>query len=318
MPITLETHTRLAKAQIRKLVQRILPMGADTACLKVEILTGMHAGTSGEIEGAAFSIGSVTSNDLMLLDDEALGDQANFSIEGSIFGPLISVTTTRKDLKINGTSLRPGQSSAPEPLPCEMDFNGIRLRFSSAAGSARPLAHQAEKAAMPLLVTIALIAFATQIYLSNRPETPLVLHATPAPDPVKKLAAAASAEDDVKGMITEAGLSEHLTVEKSGPAAISISGTLPAGMTTKWHDIRGEIDKQAGAAVIVNRVSEAPPLTDMPPIAAVRLGEDAAVILADGKTLSAGDKINGDWTIRSVREDSIEIERDGEAVVVTY
>jgi hypothetical protein len=318
MPIALETHLRLAKGQFRRMIQRVVPEDAEGTPLNVEILSGIHTGISGEIAEKSFSIGPANTNDLMLLDDEVLGDDVRFAVESSVFGPLLIVTTDRADIKINGTRVKPGAPCPPEPLPCKVDFNGVRLKLSAVGGHERPFMHKVEQTAMPLLVTVALVAFGTQVYLSSAPAAPFVLQPTIAADPAKKVAATASAEATIKGMIATAKLSDLLTVEKSGAGTISISGTLPPALMPKWQQIRSDIDDVAASAVIVSDVSETPPLTEMPPIAAVELGDDPAIILGDGKKLLVGEQIAGSWIIQSITENSIKIERDGETMDVTF
>jgi hypothetical protein len=318
MPIALETHTRLAKGQFRRMIQRVVPEDAEETPLTVEILSGIHTGISGEITEKSFSIGPANTNDLMLLDDEVLGDDVRFAVESSVFGPLLIVTTDRTDIRINGTRVKPGAPCPPEPLPCKVDFNGIRLKLSAVGAHERPFMHKVEQTAMPLLVTVALVAFGTQVYLSSAPAAPFVLQPTIAADPAKKVAATTSAEATIKGMIATAKLSDLLTVEKSGAGTISISGTLPPALMPKWQQIRSDIDDVAASAVIVSDVSETPPLTEMPPIAAVELGDDPAIILGDGKKLLVGEQIAGSWIIQSITENSIKIERDGETMDVTF
>jgi hypothetical protein len=318
MPTSLETHTRLAKAQFRKAVQRIIPVNGSDPGLTVEILTGVHAGSSTGVSGPTFSIGPETGNDIMLLDDEVLDGAANFRTEGSVFGTLLTVRTHRDDLKINGAAVRSGVASAPEPLPCEIDFNGIRLRFRPVAGTERPLMQKAAQAVLPMLMTVAFVAFGMQIYLASVPTSPLLLQATPAADPAVQKARVASAEAVVRTMITEAGFSDRLTVAKLGGGTLSINGTLPPDMMPDWHEVRSAIDKAAGDAVIISDVAETPSLTDMPPIAAVRLGADPVVILANGDEIGPGEKISGDWVIRTISEDSLEVEQNGDSLVVTF
>ncbi len=317
MPTVLETHTSLVKAQFGKAKQRMTPQKAAIAGLTVEVLSGTHAGSSGTT-GPSFSIGPDASNDVMLLDDEALGGEARFATLGSVFGPLLTVTTDRNDLRISGAKVRPGITSGPEKLPCEVDFNGIRMRLSAIAGTGPSLKHRAGQAVLPILMTITLVAFGTQAYLASQPQPRLVLQTTQAPDPAAKKVKAESAEGVIRTMITEAGLTDRLKVEKLATGTLSIEGTLPPDMMSDWHQVRSEIDKVAGSAIVISDVSETHVLTDMPPISAVRLGADPIVILANGEEFGRGEKISGDWVIRSITEEALELERNGDSVVLTF
>ncbi|WP_299507339.1 hypothetical protein [uncultured Roseobacter sp.] len=318
MQAAIETHTRLAKAQYRKLIKLFKPQVATTPALAVGVLSGSQAGTSTEIDVSNFTVGPDPTNDIMILDDEALGGEARFSIETSFFGPLLTIETARRDLRIDGAAIEPDLPSAPERLPCKVDFNGVLLRFQSTDYLVPVRPHRRYQAIVRLSFLVAFSAFAAHLYIANSPEPPFVLHSEPSFNALEPRTAVVASEHVVNELIVEAGLSPQLQVEQAGAGTLSISGLLPSDKMKDWYRIRGEIDGAASGTVIISDVSEMPTLSQLPAIAVIRLSPTPTIILANGTKLGLGDPIDGDWIIRSIGVETLEVERGDETVTVSF
>ncbi|WP_299554585.1 hypothetical protein [uncultured Tateyamaria sp.] len=317
MPITLKTHTRLAKSQLHKQLQWIIPTTAISPALTVEVLSGSQAGTSTEINTSDFTVGPDPTNDVMLLDDEALGKEAHLACEPSMFGPLLTVKTLRDDLQIDGAVIQSGIKSAPERLPCAIDFNGILLRFQSTGSLERSHPQRKGQTIMRLLLLVAFSAFAAHLYITNLPGSSFILHSEPSIGASEPHGTVAS-ERVVNALILKAGLSSQLQVDQLAAGTLSISGSLPPDKMEDWYEIRREIDEAASDAVIISDISEMQSLPQLPLIAAIELGPTPMLVLADGNKIGLGDPIDDNWIIRKIGSETLEIERDDETIVVSF
>lgn len=318
MPTVVETHSQLARAKVGAFAHRLLPTSAGPEPVTLEVKSGVHMGSVLDLETGSFSIGPTSETDVMLLDDEALGGDALFETTPSLFGPLVTVTTEREDLRLNGLQAPANAASQPHQLPCTVDFNGISFVLCSAR-QARPTFGQcAERAVFPLLLTLATATFGAQIYLANQPQPALAFDPRPVQPAVAVTERSDSSETRVRDLITQAGLQDRLDVTRTGTDMLRISGDLPPDMLPMWRDIRGQVDTAAGGVAISSDVKAAPGISQMPQIAAVELGGHPKVHLADGTVLQSGDQISGDWVIRGIEVNAIQVERGSDTLTVSF
>jgi hypothetical protein len=320
MPVAWETYSTFAKSQMRRIGDRVIPRGRQDLALRVDVLSGLHAGSSMDLSGGSFAVGPDPAHDVMLIDDAMIGAETWFSCEMSVFGPLVSITTGRGDVIVNGVSLQAHVRSAPQRLPCNITINGIGLRLNDTTAGLMSARQRFEKTVPILLVVLAVGAFATQMLRDTPSHTLIGMpdKTTDASMAAPDQASSVLAENNIKAMIVTAGLEDYLHVTATAPHSISITGDLPARLMPEWHRIRLEIDEITTAEVVVSHIAALPQLADLPPIAAVRLGSPQSVIFANGDTAAIGDQLTGNWTIKTIEAESIALQRDDEKIVVSF
>jgi hypothetical protein len=317
MAVAWETYTVFARSQLRRMADRIMARGRKPVALRIDVLTGLHAGTSTTLPATAFAIGPDPTHDVMLIDDALMGAAASFTCQMSLFGPLVSVITDRSDVVLNGTAAHASTLSAPERLPCDITMNGIHLRLHDATARHHALRQRAAKLGPALLVSLGGAAFAAQLALNMPSHAPVSLATAP---PVANQANAPMTpiKDVVTAMIAKAGLADHLQVTSTATDAVNITGNLPAALMPDWHRVRQDIDQITSGHVVVARVTQAPQLAELPPIAAVRLGSVPSIVFANGDTATMGDTVAVNWMIDAITADQITLQRNGETVVVSF
>ncbi len=318
MAHSIETYTTLAKSEFRQLLTKVMPASSAAVTLDVEVLSGLHLGSTGSIDEAQFTIGSETSNDVMLLDDEVLGPNIRFTSQRSVFGPLLTIVTDRSDVSANNQVLSPGVETAPLRLPCEIAVGGVRIRFSNADKRAPLNLYHFEAIAVPLLFAVGLGAFGLQAVLDFTPDPPLALTAPQAEEPGAAAAPRQSAAEISIAQIDQAGLSQFLTVTSSDQGIVNITGSLPAALIPDWRETRRAIDQLTTGDVVVSNVTEAPQLRDFPPVAAIELGDNPMILFANGKRARIGDPVRDEWIIDAIERQSVTLKRNTETVVVRF
>ncbi|MEJ6402703.1 SctD/MshK family protein [Yoonia sp. 2307UL14-13] len=339
MTLDVETYRSFFETRFRGLKAALLLDNNADLVVNVEVLNGLHKGSKADLKASNLVIGSDTDHDIMLVDDEVLGSAIHVRCCRSLFGTLLTVTTDRDDISLNGKSVRPNDQTVTERLPCELTINGISMRFCALNGGQIAKSVAPDQVALVALVAVAVAAFSGQAYLdSQSPSQGIVLNQSPSeqqsagttPDITLATASDVSSvaepveetERDPAAIIREtvkdAGMANFVEVAPTPSGIILISGQVPPERMSEWRQVRQEIDTKTAENIVIADVTETKSLTDLPPIAAVNLGSDPKVIFANGIVSRVGDRVVDDWAIASISQDSLQLRRHDEAIDVSF
>lgn len=317
MATMIETHKNLALGQIHKAFRRFGPMSKGVPQVRIHVICGLHSDSFVDFETSEFTIGSEPSHDVMLLDDSFAGSVIQIRLETSILGPVAVAKALSGQITLGGTAINTADWSPPERLPCDIKCAGVVLRLEQKGSPFPPLMDRLKSAALPLLLSTALIAFSVQFWLLVRPQAKLELHKTEM-QTMQSPEQIASTSAEMHDTLLEAGLNDQLAISEDSTGAFIISGSLPPTMMDNWYMVRSEIDKVSANATVIAKVEETVQLTDMPAIAAVQSGAEPTIVFADGRTASPGDILKDGWIIEAINTNEIILVRADETTIITY
>jgi len=312
----LRTNADIAQTKLRGVFKTVFEKDRTPPGLEIHFQSGLQAGTTVAVTKSVCTLGPDQNSDIMLLDDEALGESITLASVRSVFGNAIMITTPRSDVCASNVTLMPGVRSKPLLLPCTIDYNGILASVDAVKETESP---QLKSAVFPGLLAISILAFTAQGLLGSGAVPNMNLQSgTVVQDTQTAIGGIENAETAVSDLLIQAGLEQQLTIHRSGTGMLQISGEIAPALATQWDGIRSEIDRSVGDVMVVYHVSKQEALQDLPPISAVVLGDDAHVVLADRAKLKTGDRIIKDWRIAEITWSGLSLERNGETVLVNF
>ena len=284
--------------------------------LRVDVLKGLHAGSSTRVSGPSVTIGDDSDHDIMLLDDAFDGMQLHAAVERSVLGSFVTLTAARPGALIDGVPL----SGEPEKLPCEVRVGEVVLKLAD------PMAPTQTRRPMgPMVLAItgavaigvgALAAALTSPQSSAR--GPMIVTAATAAQMAQAETPRASGLTWLTEQIDGSPLAGALQVAADGPNAISVTGLLPGSKMGFWQRIHEDFDRSNFAEVLLSDIRRISELPTLPPIATVRLGDAPALILAAGGTLTAGAALDGGWSLESITREGLVVKRRDEEVSIAF
>ncbi len=337
--IDIETYRSFAQTRLRDLMAMVLPERSDEVAVRIEALNGLHANSSVELEASRLVVGPNSDDDIELVDDEAMGGCVEICFRKSLFGTLVLISLDRDDVRLNGLPIMAGTNTAAQRMPCEVSINGIVLRLSLIETIPEKSRIMLEQGAVAGLAFLALLAFTGQHYMSarNKPMQ-LVLEdvtvagprSAPLPEPaphkvgltperpdllLQAIPMRQSLRDTASTLIEDAGLGEYLRIEEESARTIRITGQLPGSRMSDWRTVRARLDAASSDdAVVIANVSMAAKLTNLPPIAALRLGDAPQVIFSNGTVSGPGNPVSEGWVVDSISETRLRLRRAGEVI----
>lgn len=312
-----ETHKNLALGQMHKAFRRFGPESKGDPQIRVHVLSGLHCDSFVDFKTSEFTIGPEPKHDVMLLDDSFATSVIQIKLETSVLGPVAVVKAASGQMTLSGTVIDTADWSPPERLPCDILCGDIALRLEQGGSPFPPLIDHLEKVAVPLLLSVAFIAFAFQFWLLLQPQAKLKLYTTEmqtlqSPEQVAAISA------DMRDTLLDAGMNDQLAIDEDSTGAFIISGSLPPTMMDNWDMVRTEIDKVSPNATVIAKVEQTVQLTDMPAIAAVQSGAEPSIVFVDGKTAVPGDFVKDDWIIEAINANEIILVRGNETTIITF
>lgn len=319
MPAGFETYSKFAGGAVQRGLARCLPHSQTIRPYRVQVLNGLHAGSTTTFSESSVDIGPDQEFDVMLVDDDLLDSEAVLKVEMSLVGPLVTLMSTHEDAGINGTPVQPFVETAPARMPCTLRFGAVEIRVSDADDDGLPLKRYALEFAPPLLMSVGLFALAFAYVMDVQTRSPIELVSDAS---VQQVVAAPAPPEGAQRVamdaVAEAGLQDFLAVALDASDTVSITGNLPERLMPAWQKTRQQMDAQTDGAVFLADVKAIPGLRGLPPVSAVRLGERPRIYFADGTSAAVGDLAIKDWRIDRIEATALTIRRNTEVAVVNF
>lgn len=306
------TYTNLMQARMWRAAQRVSFGEEEGQDIRLTVLSGLHKGSETYLTGGIGTIGAEPSDDVMLVDDDAVGPQVHLTATSSLLGTILRVSSKRQDLKVEGSPLRDGETWTR--LPCTLSFGEIEIELCDPPDA--PPGLDLLRGGSVWVLAIAIMAAA---YMLAPTRPPLWQVAAPA-EPV--VMAASEVLPDPVTLVSEklaaANLADHLTVSHAGNGAVMVSGSLPKTLMRDWRVLRMQHDSEASGVGIMSKVRPMRDLVELPAIAAVRFGADPSLLMGNGETLHPGGKLPDGWVISKIEQDGVMLSRRGERLKVNF
>jgi pSer/pThr/pTyr-binding forkhead associated (FHA) protein len=294
---------------------------------KLEIASGLHKGTSVDLTGTSYSIGSSPDCDIVLRDEGVAAEHAQIRIDGGS----VSVETQSHPVGIGNGKVLNHQEGCRLRLPATLTFGSTEVIISQEGAVEPSVGQMASRLAVPVAAAI-LIPVILIVAIASSPD----MSATKAPARTAATNSAADTErptamgdastqkpageaaDELQKRITAAGL-EGVTLAANGDDIVA-SGAIPAADHAKWVDAMKWFDRTyAGKASLVSMVS-ADRKAGRPPVAiqAVWYGDNPYMIASDGKRYYQGASLNGGWMVRAIQKDKVVLAKGADEFQLTY
>lgn len=314
----IELHQSLLGEKLRRVVQRIVPQ-PGTPSLSLKVASGLHQDANIDIAANAFSIGTASECDVVLLDDGIADVHANATVKSSLLGNVLQVKALHDGVRLNGKAIQKDQSSSFETVPLDFSINGINVLIT-ANGTSREqdildMNDRFIRVCLSALFFFAVL-FSIDVVASSA-ERPVqsamptqALQTDPEPKP--------SVKAELEAKIDGAGLSDLLTLQQTPDNTLNVSGSLPVEKMTEWKKIHSWFDGHSNEILLTSQVRIAPVLDDFPALASVRLGPEPSVRLLSGKVFQVGDRVHGPWIIEDIAQDNIRIRNGQDTLKVNF
>lgn len=287
--------------------RRLHPTASPVPELHVSVEAGVMGGLSAELDGGPFTIGGRDDCDVLLVDDGVGERVVRIESQRSVLGPLVRVSSADPGVAANHAPVT--VDGTWERLPCRITVGDIpvTLRPPNGRGTLAPIT-------IAGLVSAGLVALVAVV---APPTMPSYAIETPEPPPVAARRAA-NAPDILSQRLDEAGLADHLSVSPTEEGGLEVVGTLSSARMSAWRELRMAWDARADLPPLMGRVEELRGLDALPAIAAIRLGAEAHILLADGNTVRPGDVLVDHWEVEEIADTSVRLVRDGERIEMTF
>ena len=294
------------RARAIRAVNRLSPQAGPIKTVRVHLRSGMMAGLTSDLDGQGFSIGGDMQHDIILLDPELEQSDLRVTSRRSAIGPLVHLNSDQPGITVNGTPIDgPG---VWERLPCSVDMNGIVIDLD------RPdPGNNVATTGMIYFGMLAIAACALALFPEQIPT-----HDVTAATEISVPSEPRINDRDLNQMIETAGLAKYLTVQSAPGSTLRVSGRVPKAQMQAWRDLRMAWDTYADAPPLVSRVTQMKGLNALPPIAAVRLGDEPYILLASGQNVVPGDTLTDGWTVTEIRPSSFLLTRNGENIDIAF
>ena len=294
--------------------------------LNIDVLSGVHSGVSQRIESGEILIGSGADCDVILFADP-LAERHLSIAPKSVLGSTVVIKALDGRVTLdNGTTLEPGQW-AEGRMPLDLSVEGTHVTVSRTINP-----HEFARPALAVATALALIvlgpnlvntAFSSASWSSSdfrvvaRNANPGVERPN---DIITNASSISETEDAAIGLrtrIRDAGLGHMIDVVPGRDGTILVSGEIGPGNASEWRGILRWYDGVPGAPSLLNGVRRgvAP---EMPSIASAWLLGDKHITLSTGERLREGDRVKGGWTVKSIAEDGVILNRNGSDVTLTF
>jgi hypothetical protein len=287
-----------------RLAQRLSPRMQHLSTVRVAVLSGSLKGLSSDLGGIGFRLGGSENSNIILLDDGLEDIEVEVSSRQSAIGGLVNVRANGPGVRVGGTEIN--STGLWERLPCNVDIRGCRVSLSRPPQDTR-------RGGFLRIGAVLLAAVGVILFAPHAPKMS-VSQSEPAPIVAPETSGLDLLEEDIK----QAGLGNYLTVSPDVGGTFRVSGALPTGQMNVWRDLHMAWDAKQGVGVVIGQVTELTTLDSIPPIAAVRLGADPYILLADHRRLEPGDVLSDGWSISKIAEAGLVLVRNDEKVEVGF
>ena len=299
-----------------------LQRGQPPRAWSVRIDAGVHKGARTAVDKRHFSIGSATTDDIVIDDPDLSGDR--IWIGRGTRGAVRVGFEGRGVLIVNSRRVAAGRWRDVRGV-AQIDRGRTRLTIGRQAPSAQatPLKSQTVQ---QRLVTLAVLLGILTVGglrliggpgLAAAPQRATDTTADAARDPQETPRAR------LQRRLAAMGFGDGVAIAQTGSGLVA-TGRLTGMDAATWRDARHQLQAQAGGLPFVDRVDASPPgepaaATAIPPdaIAAVDIGH-RQVISRSGDVFGIGSALPDGWRLIDVGEDAFVVDRGGERVTHRY
>ncbi|MEM7709638.1 MAG: hypothetical protein AAF264_02570 [Pseudomonadota bacterium] len=229
----------------------------------------------------------------------------------SPIGPLAHIATQSPDITIDDDPI--GADGIWERLPCRVVAAGVPVTLAAPPrGTDRAAARILGVAAF----VVALGAVGLGLWRTFAPKPRLAAPMASIPTPTAPAPIGLTAFEDA---LREAGLGDDISGRSDGERTLVVAGSLAEERHGDWLALRRGWDARTNTVPISGRVDRMPALARLPPIAAVRLGDDPYVLLAsDRSRVRPGEMLADGWVLRAVHADGLVLARGPDEARVSF
>jgi len=320
----LDANQAHISSQGRRFLRRIIPVIAAPAT-QIAINSGLQSGLTHRFEATSLVIGSDDKSDLVLLDDDIALGHVTVHIQRSLFGEVASVTTSETNVVFAGEAVKPGVQTPFETLPTRLSIAGTHLDlapFDPNEGAHRPWwknrwVRVGLLIGLPLLFVLP-VNYPQGLLPGGTPSSRFVVEFEPEVklQPVAAVDAPVSASD-LRYRISTSGFADMVRV-RAVAGGLLAEGTVPQSRMSEWHKILQWYDSASADELLVSKVKPSSELSELPPIASIRLSEPRGVILADKRRVGLGEELKDGWVLQSLTNTGMVLTRDGESFGVAF
>ena len=292
--------------------------------LNVDILSGVHSGVSQRIESGEVLIGSGSDCDIILFADP-LADRHVAITPKSTFGSTVVVKALGGRVTLDsGTTLEPGQW-AESRMPLDLSVEGTHVTVSRTINP-----HEFARPALAVATALALIvlgpnlvntAFSSASWSASDFRVVARNGAAPAANDVVTNATSFSVTEDaaigLRTRLRDVGLGHMIEVVPGRDGTIRVVGEIGRENASDWRGVLRWYDGVPGAPGLVNDVRRGTS-PELPSIASVWLMGEREITLSSGERLREGDRARGGWTVKTIGDEGVVLNRNGSDVTLTF
>ena len=312
---------------------------------QLEVTGGLHNGVSLALDEGSYSIGSTAGADIVLRDAGVASEHALLRIEGGS----VRIEAMGGDLGVGDDLVTQGHGCKLR-MPVELALGEARLRLSHPsaveaglfAGKFQPVTNFLAR--RPMMAAGGVICAALAVSVATH-ESPAPFKAAEAGQEPRLAVTKAAYYSDVEQLGKFGGkpdpvAAQHSSVEEaatqlmaklksmniqslkvtSGDKRVAVAGSLTKREAAAWTAVQQWFDETyAGRVVLTANVAigeskSAPSLR----LQAVWFGERPYVITEEGAHFYEGALLDNGWILQRIAEDRLVLEREGEALALTY
>lgn len=277
-----------------------------------EVTSGAQTGSVAIIESDEFTVGNEVDDDLLILD---LPDpeKVRLTTSRSFAGRVVTISSDRDDVLINQRRSLSGEVT--ERLPVEVSCGGTSIVIS---GNVETLEHSGRSKRSNFLVLAASLLLgggALLLFSVAHREDARIVRADSGATVGKDRRS--GAEDAVRTLIADAGLTNSVKFMPSGEGTFLLTGLLNNGQHTQWRAIETEVDQYLAGYAVINTVEARPQLANIPDIAVVVTSPMQFLYLTTGVRIQIGEILVDDWVLTDVDDEKFAVTRDTETIWIS-
>ncbi len=297
----------------------------------VEVLDGVHSGSTYIQKNGTLSIGNSRENDVILFGAKIAPQHLELTLKSGVFSQL-QVTPIDAPVTLEDGSIVEVGQQANIATDEEISFGDTTIVVKRIADpksfikpGMRALAFICVIAMIPIIYSIAAgflgtvaeagsrVASSVQ-YGIEKTSSKIMGTVSTAPSPSHDKAFAWT----VRVKLEDLQLNHKLRVTPTSDGSIRVSGNVSDKELPRWTSFLQWYDTTSNFPPLIRDVSRAKMGTDLPQIKSVWLDDNPSVFFKDGIVGNVGSSIKGGWKIVDITDASVMIERDGSIISLTY
>ncbi|MEM8773870.1 MAG: FHA domain-containing protein [Pseudomonadota bacterium] len=311
-------------SRIRRTLKKLVPSVVGPA-ITISIGSGLQHGLDVQFESETVTVGSDDDDDLVLLDDTVARQHAVLRFKRSIFGDVAAVSAQQGKVVFCETEISAGSHSPFETLPQTLILGDIQLTLKTNAGHAAktpsPVRGFLSRFALFCCLFILLLlpvsvptSVASNGVVTQEFVTELSDKIPPAAhhEKIEKVS-----KKQLEARLTSAALNDFVSIKEIGGGLVA-EGILSETRMVQWLDILYWYDGQSSKQLLVSKVKTDNGLTELPPVASIRLSDPQGIMFADGRKIGIGESVKDGWVLEKISNSGMVLERDGEKFAISF